>query len=166
MKTKTLITTAAMSVLFAAGVVFAQEAPSSRSGQAITFPVVELGGCESKEACHRYCEDPANHEACIDFAEKHNLISEDEITIARKIGTEKGPGGCVGLACKTYCEDDAHIDECLAFAEANDLIPPEEIAIAKEVRTKGGPGGCRSERECRAYCDAEGHFEECLAFAE
>ncbi|MEK7479668.1 MAG: hypothetical protein AAB665_00100 [Patescibacteria group bacterium] len=150
---------AAVGMILIAGVAFAQE-------DTITFPIPELGGCTSKEACHTYCEDPANTQACITFAEKNNLMSTEEAKMARKIGNEKGPGGCVGLQCKAYCDDEAHIDECLAFAEKNGILPPEEVAIAKEVRTKGGPGGCKSERECRAYCDGDGHFEECIAFAE
>ncbi|OGG76686.1 hypothetical protein A3B35_00385 [Candidatus Kaiserbacteria bacterium RIFCSPLOWO2_01_FULL_54_24] len=150
---------AAVGAFFIAGAAFAQE-------NSVTFPIPELGGCTSKEACKTYCEESANHEPCIAFAEAHNLMSAEEVAIARKIGNAKGPGGCVGLACKTYCGSEEHIDECLAFAEEHDIIPPEEVAIAKEVRTKGGPGGCKSEKECRAYCDGGGHFEECLAFAE
>src|SRR3989338_11682344 len=153
------LASAVAGILLAAGVAFAQE-------DAIAFPVAELGNCASKEACHRYCEDPANHDACISFAESHNLMSKEEIAIARKIGKEKGPGGCAGVQCKAHCDDDEHIDEGLAFAEKHGLIPPEEVAVAKEVRTRGGPGGCKKEKECRAYCVAEGHFEECIAFAE
>src|SRR3989344_6018395 len=159
MNKKIVFTSTVVAALFIAGAVFAQE-------DAITFHVSELGNCTSKQECKRYCDNPTNHEPCIAFAEAHNLMSTEEVKIARKIGKEKGPGGCQGLQCKAYCDSDEHIDECLAFAEAHGIIPPEEIAIAKEVRTRGGPGGCKSERECRTYCDGDGHFDECLAFAE
>ena len=76
---------AAVGMILIAGVAFAQE-------DTITFPIPELGGCTSKEACHTYCEDPANTQACITFAEKNNLMSTEEAKMARKIGNEKGPG--------------------------------------------------------------------------
>src|SRR3989344_2993157 len=100
MNTRTLFATAT-SLFLVAGIALAQE-------NTITFPVAELGGCESKEACHAYCENPANHEACISFAEAHGLMSEEEIAIARKIGTQTGPGGCVGLQCKAYCDSEEY----------------------------------------------------------
>ena len=81
--------------LLLAGVVFAQEST-------VTFPVPELGNCTSKEQCKTYCDDPINHNSCISFAESHGLMNEEEVKIARAIGTQKGPGGGVGLQCKKY----------------------------------------------------------------
>src|SRR3989338_391085 len=69
--------------LLLAGVAFAQEST-------ITFPVPELGNCTSKEQCKTYCDDPANHDSCIAFAESHGLMSKEEVKIAREIGTQKG----------------------------------------------------------------------------
>ena len=34
----------------------------------ITFPIPELGNCASYSECRNYCEDPVNHNSCINFA--------------------------------------------------------------------------------------------------
>ena len=77
---------AAIGALLLASVAFAQEST-------ITFPITELGNCTSKEQCKTFCDDPANHDSCIAFAESRGLMSEEEVKIAREIGTQKGPGG-------------------------------------------------------------------------
>jgi len=40
----------------------------------VTFPVAELGNCGSRAECEAYCDLPENMEACLNFAEAHNLI--------------------------------------------------------------------------------------------
>src|SRR3989338_1473974 len=65
----------------------------------IVYPVLELGNCTDKEDCLTYCDNPDNMEPCLDFAEAHNLIPEEEIAIARKMlsaGEKDGPGSCRG----------------------------------------------------------------------
>ena len=141
-----------------AGVAFAEES-------SITFPVAELGNCESKMECKQYCDIPENREPCLSFAEKNGLMSREEAAIARKLGNETGPGGCRGQECETYCEDESNAEECIAFAEKHDLIPKEELEIAKKMIGKTGPGGCRGSA-CKKYCEDSAHMEECIAFAE
>ena len=118
--------------------VFAQESK-------ITFPIVELGGCQSKEECKTYCDVDANREACFSFAEKNGLMSKDETAIARKIGNQTGPGGCKGEECRTYCSDAAHTNECLAFAAKYGLVGKDDLDRAKKLAGKPGPGGCIGE---------------------
>ena len=45
----------------------------------IQYPVKELGNCKDEAACKAYCDKPKNMKACIDFAEKNNLMSKEEV---------------------------------------------------------------------------------------
>src|SRR3989344_9303688 len=115
-----------LGVLLSTGIILAQE-------DTVTFPVAELGGCESKETCKAYCEIEANLNACLTFAEAHGLMSKEDVEIARKVGFEEGPGGCRGEECRTYCETEGHTQECLAFAEEHDLLSEKELERAKKL---------------------------------
>jgi hypothetical protein len=165
---RTFAILAVILILFGAGLAFAQATSSPESPApfpSLTYPISELGNCESKDACRTYCSDPAHSSACIAFAETHGLMESHEAKVAREFIKLKGPGGCVGLACKTYCEDPAHADECLAFAKTHRLVSEKELKIAEEIQSRGGPGGCKSNAECRAFCADPSHREECMKFA-
>lgn len=132
----------------------------------IVYPIAELGNCPDKEACFEYCDDLSHKDACLAFAERHNLIPKEDLEIARKV-PGVGPGGCQSHdACEQYCADPAHSDECLAFAERHGLIPPEELEIARVVLKDGGPGGCRTREQCEQFCSQEANFETCFEFAK
>lgn len=148
---------------------------SVASAQEISFPVAELGNCESKEACREYCENEANIEACVAFAKSNGINTGDAENAKQfsKILKEKGgPGGCKSpTECEAYCGDSTRMDECLAFAEANGLLDKEKIAEIKAMAGKfkqgfTGPGGCTSKESCEAYCSDAAHQDECLTFAE
>ncbi|MDP2741429.1 MAG: hypothetical protein Q8O66_01935 [bacterium] len=147
------------------------------SGQEITntanvqYPVQELGNCEDKTACRSYCDNPANENACLDFALKNNLMSEEEVSRAKKFlkASDDGPGGCKNKnECEEYCNSISHIDECISFAEKNNLIPQEELEETKKVQSaiKRGvkPPACGNKKQCDVYCDEPEHMEECITF--
>ncbi|MDI6734443.1 MAG: hypothetical protein QMD50_03095 [Patescibacteria group bacterium] len=137
----------------------------------IVYPIPELGNCGNEKACKSYCDKPENLDACLKFAEQHNLMSQGELATAKKFmaaGT-KGPGGCNGKeACEEYCNDISRIDECITFAEKNGLIPPEELNEAKKVQAaiKRGvkPPPCGNKKQCDVYCEEPSHTEECVTF--
>ena len=137
----------------------------------IQYPVKELGNCQNETACRTYCDKSENIKACINFAEKNNLMSQEELQQAKKFiaaGT-KGPGGCAGKDnCEEYCNDISHIDECVSFAEKNNLIPEKELAEAKKVQAaiKRGvkPPSCGNKKQCDVYCSEADHMEECITF--
>lgn len=149
--------------------------PVRAQEDAITYPIAELGNCESKQACRAYCEGTEHMTACIAFAEKHGLMKKEEATVAKKFAKtlEKGggPGGCTDhQSCRTYCEDISHIEECIAFAEQHgheDADVSEGKKVAAFIKSGGQmPGGCTSRQKCEAYCSDFEHSDECLAFAE
>lgn len=145
--------------------IFAQKA------EGIQYPVAELGGCENEAGCKSYCDNPDNTEACLDFAQKNNLMSDEEIAQAKKfLATgEKGPGGCKGKdECEQYCNDMSHMDECISYAEKNGLMSASELEEAKKVQAainKGvKPPSCGNKEECDVYCEEADHMEECINF--
>ena len=138
----------------------------------IQYPVAELGNCTDKTTCRTYCDDAAHTNICLAFAEKHNLMSSEELKTAKrftKIG--EGPGGCTTKdSCKNYCDDVSHINECIAFAEQNGIMSANELAEAKKVQAaiaKGvKPPACGGKDKCDAYCSEASHMEECVAFGK
>lgn len=168
-----------LAVLIGLAALFLASSLASMQGGAISasniqYPVSELGNCKNEVDCRSYCDKPGNIEACIDFAQKHNLMPQEELEMAKKFiaAGQEGPGGCTSKeSCETYCNDASHIEECIDFGEENGLIPPDELEEAKKVRDalrKGAqlPGGCKNKKECNVYCAAPEHMEECIAFAE
>lgn len=150
--------------------VVAQEDPFSK----LTYPIPELGNCLNRTACEAYCDKSENMEACLDFAETHDLLPQEEIETGRRmlaLGITEGPGGCRGQQeCEAYCDQIEHIKECIAFAEKNNLIPPDELAEAKKVieaMDRGLiPPKCKGKKECDVYCSKSENMEECIAFGE
>lgn len=138
----------------------------------ITYPIAELGSCKSKADCKSYCDKLENISVCVDFAKNRGMISEDEATRAKKLGSLKGPGGCnTKETCEAFCDNTDHIEECVVFAEQNNLMSQSELAEAKKVAgaLKQGaktPGGCKGKQQCDAYCQEPAHMEVCLDFAE
>ena len=139
----------------------------------LTYPIIELGGCQDRADCKIYCDDSANTAACVSYAEKENLLSQEELQIAKKFvaGGAKGPGSCTGKKeCQTYCEDKAHIDECVSYAENNGLMSVQDLQKAKKVQAAIKKGvkfpACNNKKECDAYCEESSHMEECITFAQ
>jgi hypothetical protein len=166
-----LFVIAFIALLCSASITLAQEATTTPVENTpkpqITFPVVELGGCETKEACRAYCEVEANREACVAWGETHGLMKPQEAQKARQILKIKGPGGCASLReCRTYCEIQINRQECMDFAKNNSLISPIEQKIHELITSGKGPGGCESPEACRAYCEIETNREECRSFAK
>jgi len=151
-------------LVLTAGVVFAANIFD------ITYPIAELGGCESQSACKNYCDKPENADACQAFAEAKGLVKKEERQVVDE--QKKGPGGCASKEdCRTYCDDPVHTEECIDFAEREGLMSKDTAmrargAFKERVEPQEGPGGCKSEDDCRSYCDNDANFDECMKYAE
>ena len=139
----------------------------------LTYPIIELGNCKDQADCKIYCDDSANAVACVSYAEKNNLLSQEELQIAKKFVATggKGPGSCNGKKeCQAYCEDKNNIDECVSYAEKNGLMSEQDLQKAKKVQTAIKNGvkfpSCQNKKECDAYCEDTNHMEECMTFAK
>lgn len=141
--------------------------------------ILEKGGpgeCRSETECRSYCDDVANIDVCLDFAESHNLIPADALKEARQVqlALKSGknlPGGCKNKKdCEAYCTNPAHMRSCIDFAKNAGLLSKQELAEAEKflpfIENGETPGKCRSKTECEAYCGQAGHFDECLSFGE
>ena len=134
------------------------------------------GGCNSGASCETYCNSVDHLDECIDFAEKNDYYSGDQLAEAKKFrdlvksGTQF-PGGCKDRnTCEVYCNDSKHMEECLNFAERAGFLPQAEIEEARKVlpfMQKGEtPGGCTSKEQCEKYCSEDSHAEECITFGQ
>ncbi len=146
---------------------------SSDALSKLTYPIIELGSCKDRADCKIYCDDSANTAACVSYAEKKNLLSQEDLQIAKKFVATgcKGPGNCNGKEeCQTYCEDKAHIDECVSYAENNGLMSVQDLQKAKKVQAAIKKGvkfpSCNNKKECDTYCEEANHMEECITFAQ
>lgn len=143
------------------------------SGEDITFPVSELGGCKNEAECRAFCDKPENKMApCFPFAKKYNLLTQEELDRAErftKLATTGGPGWCrsgEGCSVEVFCNDFAHLDQCVNFAADNNFATEEQLANARKMvagMKKGAnpPGNCRGDNECNIYCALEGNWQEC-----
>src|SRR5689334_18491712 len=77
----------------------------------LTFPIAELGDCESKQACKLYCDAASHRDACFAYAKKVGLMSNEKVEAAKLLLSKKGPGGCNSKdSCKAYCADSSHAE--------------------------------------------------------
>ncbi len=139
----------------------------------VQYPISELNNCADEDSCRSYCDDPGHITECLAFAERHGLMSGEEIATAKKFSAleVKGPAGCVTKdACEAYCDDISHINECVASAEENGILPAKDLQEIKKVQAaiqRGvQPPPCKGKRECDAYCGEPTHMKVCIAFAE
>lgn len=146
---------------------------SSDAFSKLIYPIMELGGCKDRADCKIYCDDSANMSACVSYAEKNNLFSQEDLQVAKKFVATggKGPGNCNGKEeCQTFCDDKVNIDECVSYAENNGLMSEQDLQKAKKVQSAIKKGvkfpACKNKKECDTYCEESSHMEECITFAK
>ncbi len=135
----------------------------------ISYPVSNLGNCASQEECKIYCDNNEHIKECIEFAEKNNLMSQEEIQEAKKmidyILNGETPGKCTSKdECNEYCSKEENLEECIQFALKIGDITEEEAEMVRKTGGKG-PGDCRGPTECDAYCNKDENIMKCIEFA-
>lgn len=133
------------------------------------------GGCTGRESCEAYCNDPANIDACVDFAEKNGLMSGEELAEAKKVqvAIRSGvkPPPCGGRdKCRDYCESPENMPACIEFAKAAGLMSEEDQKNADQmlraIQSGAKPPPCRGREACEAYCADDAHIDECVEFGK
>ncbi len=140
----------------------------------ITFPIAELDNCAGPAECRDFCEQPNNHQTCMDFAKKKGfaremdqrpggIAQEKRLQIMQSAQRELG---CTSMeSCRNVCEQDQA--RCEAFAKKYGLTqePPAEYRQKKEEMMKKARVdlGCDSMESCRSVC--EKNPERCMQFA-
>lgn len=129
------------------------------------------GACKDENSCKSFCNDLSNINECLTFAEKHNLLPDEELNEAKKVSKalKAGatmPGNCKDKStCDNYCKSGEHLDECLNFAEKAGFIDEEEASLVRKIGGKG-PNGCMSREACDSYCNKKENQRECFNFAK
>jgi hypothetical protein len=138
----------------------------------IQYPIPELGNCANKEICKAFCDDSKNTEACLKFAEERNLLSPEELVMAKKFKEAGmvGPGGCKGQAeCDVYCGNQDHMEMCMTFAIENGMMDKQKLEESQKVLAAIKRGvkmpACKGQQECDKYCSSSEHMEECMNFS-
>ncbi len=144
----------------------------------ITFPIADLGGCAGPQECRDFCEQPANHQTCMDFAKKKGFHKEMERSDGMDPGKRdellqqaKTELGCTSMeSCSKVCENNQ--SRCEAFARKHGVYhePPEsrgrysaeeKMQLMEKAKTDLG---CASMDECRATCEKDP--QRCMDFAK
>jgi hypothetical protein len=111
----------------------------------IVFPIASLGNCADKEACKKFCNEPANQTACIAFAKEHGLTKQQPVVAQEKTILEKANAllGCTSVdACKALCALKENFQKCSEFAKSNNLPGgqknlPNEQELLPQARALG-----------------------------
>ncbi len=130
----------------------------------ITFPIPQLGNCNSITECKAFCGKPENRQSCSDFARSRGLGQykrENEL-----LERAKQELGCDSIeTCKALCNSPENRDRCRRFAEKNE---PPELKEKKQAMLKMAKQvlGCDSFESCKALCENPATREKCQNFAQ
>ncbi|MDD5043187.1 MAG: hypothetical protein PHD51_00765 [Patescibacteria group bacterium] len=153
------------------GLMKAEEVSAAKKFQAVgmTGP----GECQGTDACEDYCDNKDNLETCVAFAEKNELLPEEDLQEAKKIVTAVKSGvkplSCTGRKdCENYCASAKGMEACINFGTEAGILPAAEQENARKVLTaikNGAVPPCHGT-ECEVYCrEGSEHAAECGSFA-
>lgn len=150
----------------------------------ITFPLAELGNCANFSECQDYCENPQNHEACVEFAKKkgfhqegatvsHEASDVPELTAQEKqsmLERAKGELGCSSFEeCRSFCESsEENMQKCMEFGRKHTPASHREkydqhLQMLEQAKADFG---CNSISSCEAFCNNPQNAEKCMNFAK
>lgn len=125
--------------------------------------------CTTIEKCKTFCDDPANQEACISFAKRHELVtsavvrSEDNKELIK--AAEKELGCNSQESCFALCEQKGNYERCAALAQSE--LTSEDRAFFEEHRSDfQSILGCNSIQSCMAFCMNPLNMPKCMEFAK
>lgn len=159
-------------LLLAPTPVGAQQSPEETAQKyGVAFPIAQLGNCPDYGACRTYCEDPLNHDKCIDFAKQKGFYKEPEIATNKQqiIANAAKELGCDSeTSCMSLCGQSSNYDRCGAFANKHNLQgghvanPQEKEIIQKAQQVLG----CDSPQSCAQFCGDPANRQKCTDFAQ
>jgi len=134
----------------------------------VTFPITELNNCVDLESCREFCNDKANHTACINYAQKKGFYNGNEEAKKRLelLKKAKKELNCDGEKCRVFCSMPENVEKCKNFSKK--ILPAVEekrlsnnqamLTAAKEVL------GCDSIETCKMFCSQEANKQTCMDF--
>ncbi len=163
----------AFSLVFLATFVHAQTATTSAVAQRyhFSFPVVELGNCNSLDECKAYCNEVANQDACTTFAKSHGFykVPPSAGPSQSVIAAAKTELGCNSAAeCKQFCSQEENRTKCEEFAQKYHLgPPPSSNQLSSDILQRAQQIlGCSTADECKTFCSEEANHQKCADFAQ
>lgn len=125
----------------------------------VTFPISELGSCNSVTECYSYCANPANRDACVAFARKKGFYKISIFEAAKQVL------GCDSeSSCKEVCGLQANWEKCGEFAKKYRLSGgrveslPDKAAMLEKAKEYLG---CNSYDSCKALCNEPSNQQKC-----
>ncbi len=138
----------------------------------LTFPIPQLGNCQSIAECKNYCDVPWHHTVCTNYAQE--LETEKNVLASVKLDYPIPElDNCKSKDdCKAYCDLKENYESCSQFAEEHGLPTGTRAATPNEEKlnqiTFPIPelDNCASRQECKEYCDNPANRDACKTFAE
>ncbi len=156
-------------LLFGAGVLYAQESSQSATTSHLTFPISELGNCNSAAECKTYCDDPTHTDACVAYAKEKGFYKEGALDSQKNTILEdaKTTLGCDTLdSCRTFCQQAVNADICSSFAQKHNLKGGKTSINNVTLQKAEAAFGCTSVDSCRAFCQDSANKTTCANFAK
>lgn len=149
------------------GSAIAQESPDKYG---VTFPVADLGNCDSISSCRSFCEDPVNKSSCVSFAKQKGFYKEQGNKKQKEM-LEKATSdlGCTSPdACRQFCHQEANFNKCSSFAKKHNFSggQVDDPSRAEVLQKAKQALGCNSPDSCRSFCQEEGNRQKCSEFAK
>jgi hypothetical protein len=135
----------------------------------ISFPVAELGNCNSLSECKLYCNDPVNQDTCISFAKQKGFYKQQSSAIENSLMlVAKNELGCDSKdSCKILCGQQDNWQKCGDFAKKyhlgnnhNNATDASILQEAKQIL------GCESKDLCLGFCQLESNRQKCDEFVK
>jgi len=146
----------------------------------LSFPIFELGDCNTLSSCKTYCEVPWHQTVCTDYGVSQGVLERPQVLAAVAIDYPIPELGNCGskTVCKAYCDTSANRSACVDFARAHgiDISVAASGGQAPSERPGGGDltglefpiaalGNCGSVQACKTYCDQRANRQACFDFA-
>lgn len=146
-----------------------------------SYPIAELGNCDSQSSCANYCEIPQNTPACWSYGKYLMNADQDVLGDATSALTPTPTitfnitypvadlGNCKDAAnCFSYCSYPEHAMACYNFAMSHKIAKAKEIKTVKIIKSLEAAKlelGCSTKDECRIFCSLSANFDKCRTFA-
>lgn len=154
---------------------FAMDASTSAVAQkySISFPIAELGNCDSISSCKAYCDDSSHLDACVAFAKSKGFYRTPATPNPNQNATLEAAKTELGCSsedeCKAFCSQQSNQQICMSFAQKHGLHSQgaadtdqtnKTLALAKSIL------GCQSAEECKTFCSESQNQQKCSDFAK
>ena len=146
----------------------------------ISFPITELGNCNSLSECKAFCADLANQQACINFAKKKGFYKQEvsadtgktnssvDVSKETLLKDAKGELGCDSEeSCRAFCGQQANWEKCGEFARKHKLSSSKTDPTNKEILYQAKELlGCSNYDQCKNFCQKPENSQRCNEFAK